>query len=209
MKHKFTIVGAVLAVVSLCLVQPVRAQNEEKSSDENTTETKSSDENTTETKSSEAKAEKKTNEKKTEKSSLSSADKKFVENAAKGGMMEVAMGREAASKAQNSDVKQFGNRMVTDHSKANNELKSIASKKGISLPTQEPKPNFKTDKAYMDDMVSDHQKDLSEFEQEAKNGSDPDLKAFAAKGSKMVASHLSEARRIHKNLKFETSSLAR
>src|SRR5689334_7055964 len=98
MKYKFITVSAVLAVVSLCLVQPVRAQNEEKSSDESTTETKTSD----------TKAEKKANEKKTQKSSVSSADKKFVQNAAKGGMMEVAMGREAASKAQSSDVKQFG-----------------------------------------------------------------------------------------------------
>src|SRR5690242_4592748 len=122
MKYKFITVSAVLAVVSLCLVQPVRAQNEEKSSDENTTETKSSD-TTAEKKSSDTNAEKKTSEKKTQKSSLSSADKRFAENAAKGGMMEVAMGREAASKAQNNDVKQFGNRMVTDHSKANNELK--------------------------------------------------------------------------------------
>ena len=156
-----------------------------------------------------AEKEAKTSESKSAKGSLSSADKKFVENAAKGGMMEVAMGREAASKAQSSDVKQFGNRMVTDHSKANDELKSIASKKGISLPSQEPSANFKTDKNYMDEMVSDHQKDLAEFQQEAKSGSDPDLKAFAEKGAKMVSNHLSEARRIHKSLKFETSSLAR
>ena len=61
----------------------------------------------------------------------------------------------------------------------------------------------------MDMMVSDHQKDLAEFQQEAKNGSDPDLKAFADKTSKVVASHLSEARRINKNLKHETSSLTR
>ena len=172
----------VIALVSVCCFQPALAAEKE-------------------TKASETKSEKG--------GSLSSADKKFAENAAKGGMMEVAWGREAASKAQNNDVKQFGNRMVTDHSKANSELKSIASKKGISLPSKEPGANFKTDKAYMDMMVSDHQKDLAEFQQEAKNGSDPDLKAFADKTSKVVASHLSEARRIDKNLKHEASSLAR
>jgi putative membrane protein len=185
MKHKFIIIGPMMiAVASVCFFQSALAAEEEKSS--------------------EAKS-----EKREKGGSLSGADKKFADNAAKGGMMEVAWGRQAVSKAQSNDVKQFGNRMVTDHSKANDELKGIASKKGIKLPNQEPAANFKTDKSYMDMMVSDHQKDLAEFQQEAKNGSDPDLKAFADKTSKVVASHLSEARRIDKDLKRETSNLAR
>ena len=135
MKHKFIIIGPTLiAVVSVCFFQTALAAEKE-------------------AKASETKSEKGGN--------LSSADRKFAENAAKGGMMEVAWGRQAASKAQNNDVKQFGNRMVTDHSKANDELKSIASKKGIKLPSAEPSANFKTDKAYMDMMVSDHEKDLA------------------------------------------------
>src|SRR5438132_11164229 len=170
MKHKSIIIGPmVIALASVCFFQPALAAEKE-------------------TKTSEAKSEKG--------GSLSAADKKFAENAAKGGLMEVAWGRQAASKGQSNDVKQFGTRMVTDHSKANDELKGIASKKGIKLSNQEPGANFKTDKSYMDMMVSDHQKDLAEFQQEAKNGSDPDLKAFADKKSKVVASHLSEARRI-------------
>lgn len=183
MKQKSIIIGTmVVALASTCLFQQVLAAEKE-------------------AKSSGAKSGKG--------GSVSAADKKFVENAAKGGMMEVAWGRQAASKAQNNDVKNFGARMVTDHSKANDELKAIASQKGISLPSQEPSGNFKTDKTYMDMMVSDHQKDLAEFQQEAKNGTDPDLKAFADKTSKVVASHLSEARRIDKELKHETSNLAR
>jgi putative membrane protein len=144
-----------------------------------------------------------------EKSGLSAADKKFVENAAKGGMMEVAWGKVASERAQSSDVKQFGARMVRDHSKANDELKGIAAKKGISLPSEAPSVNFKSDRAYMEMMVKDHEKDLAEFQQEAKNGSDPDLKRFADKTSKMVAEHLSLARRIQKDVKRETSNLAR
>ncbi|TMP94857.1 MAG: DUF4142 domain-containing protein [Verrucomicrobia bacterium] len=66
----------------------------------------------------------------TKSSSLSVKDKTFMRKAAKGGMMEVAMGRLAAQNAQSDDVKSFGKRMVTDHSKANDELKSIAPKKG-------------------------------------------------------------------------------
>jgi putative membrane protein len=184
MKQKFTIIGpAVVAVAAVCLFQPVTAA--EKAA-----------------KSSEAKSEKGSG-------SVSAADKKFVENAAMGGMMEVAMGRQAAKRGQNNDVKQFGARMVADHSKANNELKSIASKKGISISSSEPNGTFNSDAAYMADMVKDHQKDLAEFQKEAKNGSDPDLKKFADKTSRIIADHLSQARRINKDLKNQTSNLTR
>src|SRR6201982_493986 len=71
-------------------------------------------------------------------SSLSVKDKTFMKKAAKGGMMEVAMGKLAEQNGQSEDVKSFGKRMVTDHSKANDELKSIASKKGVQLPSKEP-----------------------------------------------------------------------
>jgi putative membrane protein len=143
------------------------------------------------------------------KGNLSAADRKFVDNAAKGGMMEVSMGKMAAQKAQNNDVKKFGSRMVSDHSKANNELKSIASKKGIALSAEAPSHTFNSDAEYMSMMVKDHQKDLAEFQQEAKSGSDPDLKQFADKTSKVIASHLSEARRVNKELKGGTSNLTR
>jgi putative membrane protein len=201
MKPKLTIIGpAIFALASICLLQPVIGAEEEASPSE-----KKSPE-AAETKASEAKASK---EKKEKKSSLSAADRKFVENAAKGGMMEVAMGRVAAQRAQNNDVKQFGSRMVTDHSKANNELKSIASKKGVKLPAEPQAHPFSTDANYMAMMLQDHQNDLAEFQQEAKSGSDPDLKQFADKGSKMVAEHLAEAKRINRSLKRERSTLAR
>src|SRR5262245_22805089 len=69
---------------------------------------------------------------------LSSQDRKFVMDAAVGGMMEVEMGRMAAQKASSADVKAFGQRMVTDHGKANDQLKQIASQKGVTLPTTLP-----------------------------------------------------------------------
>src|SRR5262249_58802264 len=111
-------------------------------------------------------------------SSLSEKDKTFMKKAAKGGMMEVAMGQIAEQKAQSDDVKSFGKRMVTDHSKANDELKSIASKKGVQLPSKEHTGKWISDKAYMDMMVKDHEKDLAEFQEQANSGSDPDLKKF-------------------------------
>ena len=132
---------------------------------------------------------------------LSSADKTFMMNAAKGGMMEVEMGRMAAQNGQSADVKKFGNRMVTDHSKANNELMALAKEEGVALPAAKSPGKWKSDKNYMDDMVKDHQKDLAEFQKEAQNGTDPDVKAFAAKGAKMVSTHLKIAQETQGKLK--------
>jgi len=134
-------------------------------------------------------------------SSLSDKDKTFMKKAAKGGMMEVAMGQLAEQKAQSDDVKSFGKRMVTDHSKANDELKSIASKKGFQLPTKEHTAKWTSDKAYMDMMVQDHEKDLAEFKEQASSGSDPDLKKFADDTAKMVQEHLDLAKETQGKLK--------
>src|SRR6187397_994186 len=127
-------------------------------------------------------------------SSLSEKDKTFMKKAAKGGTMEVAMGKVAEQNGQSEDVKSFGKRMVTDHSKANDELKSIASKKGVQLPSKEPTVSWSSDKAYMDAMVKDHEKDLAEFQEEAKSGSDPDVKKFADDTAKMVLETVASAR---------------
>jgi putative membrane protein len=117
-----------------------------------------------------------------------------MKKAAKGGMMEVAMGRLAEQKSQNEDVKSFGQRMVTDHSKANDELKSIAEKKGVKLPGKEPSETWSSDKTYMNMMLKDHEKDLAEFQDEAKSGSDPDVKKFAEDTAKMIQEHLDLAK---------------
>lgn len=116
-------------------------------------------------------------------------------------MMEVEMGKQAAQNAQNADVKKFGNRMVADHSKANSELMALAKEEGVSLPGAKSPGKWKSDKDYMDNMVKDHEKDLSEFQNEAKNGSDPDLKKFAEKYSKVVAQHLKMAQETQSKLK--------
>jgi putative membrane protein len=136
-----------------------------------------------------------------ESSSLSVKDKTFMKKAAKGGMMEVVMGQMAEQKAQSDDVKSFGKRMVTDHSKANDELKSIASKKGVQLPSKEHSGKWTSDKAYMDMMVKDHEKDLAEFKEEAASGSDPDVKKFADHTAKMVQEHLDLAKETQGKLK--------
>lgn len=134
-------------------------------------------------------------------SSLSAKDKTFMKKAAKGGMMEVALGKLAEQNGQSEDVKSFGKRMVADHGKANDELKSIASKKGVQLPSKEHSGKWTSDKAYMDMMVKDHEKDLAEFKEEANSGSDPDVKKFADDTAKVIQEHLDLAKETQGKLK--------
>jgi putative membrane protein len=134
-------------------------------------------------------------------SSLSAKDKTFMRKAAKGGMMEVAMGKLAEEKGQSEDVKSFGKRMVTDHGKANDELKKIAAQKNVTLPAKERSVSWSSDKAYIDMMVKDHEKDLAEFKEEANSGSDPDVKKFAEDTAKVVQEHLDLAKETQNKLK--------
>jgi putative membrane protein len=146
--------------------------------------------------------------KKTEKSTpapLNDKDKDFMQTAAKDGMMEVEMGKMGQKQAKNAEVKKFATRMVTDHSKANAQLKALAKKKGVTLDTAAPKEhkiddaNF--DKDYMDQMVKDHEKDVAAFEEEAKDGSDPAVKAWANKTLPTLKKHLELAKQIQGKLK--------
>src|SRR6478672_9253645 len=141
------------------------------------------------------------NSNKAKASTLSSADKAFIKDAAKGGMMEVAMGRVAEKNASDNEVKNFGARMVKDHSKANENLKVIAKEENVEWPAEKEAGKWKSDKDYMGAMVKDHEKDLAEFEKEAKNGSDPEVKSFAEKAAKTVRGHLEMAKEIDAKLK--------
>ncbi|MFY9676876.1 MAG: DUF4142 domain-containing protein [Terriglobales bacterium] len=141
-------------------------------------------------------------------SSMSASDKKFVREAAQGGMAEVELGKIAAEKGSTDDVKKFGQRMVDDHSKANDQLKQIASEQGIQLP-QELNSKDKAlkarlskldgasfDKAYMANMVKDHKADIAEFTKESNNGKDDAIKQFATSTLPTLKSHLEEAEHI-------------
>ena len=131
-----------------------------------------------------------------------SADETFATKAAQGGIAEVEFGNLASQRASNEKVKQFGQQMVTDHTKANDELKAIATRKGLTLPTSMDSKSEATrkhlstlsgaafDRAYMQDMVSDHRKDIAEFQQEASHGTDSDLKEFASKTLPTLQHHL-------------------
>jgi putative membrane protein len=137
--------------------------------------------------------------------SLSAPDREFMRKAAEGGMKEVEMGRMAEQQGKSADVKSFGRRMVTDHSKANNELMALAQRKGVKLsnraPRMEKMNGANWDKEYMASMVKDHEKDLSEFQHEATGGSDADVRAFAAKTSRVIQKHLEVAKSTEAKLK--------
>ena len=144
---------------------------------------------------------------------LGESDRDFFNEAARGGMAEVEMGRLAAQKGQSADVKRFGERMVTDHSKANEELKQLAAQKGVTLPAgpsdmqkQEMDRLSKLsgaafDREYMKLMVEDHDKDVKDFQDQANGAGDPDVKSFAAKILPIITEHQKLAHEIAAKLK--------
>lgn len=126
----------------------------------------------------------------------------FTTNAAQGGMTEVKLGNLALAKTQSADVKHFAEQMVADHTKANDDLKEVAAKKSVALPTDisdEQKSIMDKlsklsgadfDKEYVKDMVEDHEKDVKEFQTQAQSGTDTDVKAFAARTLPTLQEHL-------------------
>jgi putative membrane protein len=139
---------------------------------------------------------------------MSNQDHKFVMEAAMGGMMEVELGRVAAQQGASDAVKQFGQRMVDDHTKVNQELMALASSKGMTLPTAldekhqqhvaklQAMSGADFDRAYGKMMLSDHNKDVKEFEKQSTRATDPDLKAFASRNLPALQEHLQMARAL-------------
>jgi len=134
------------------------------------------------------------------------ADSKFAREAAAGGMEEVELGKVAVRNASDDKVKAFGQRMVDDHSKAGDELKTIASKDNINLPAGLDAKGKATverlsalsgsvfDRAYMMDMVKDHQADIAAFQRESSSGMNPDLKMWATTTLPTLQDHLRMAK---------------
>ena len=139
------------------------------------------------------------------KSGSKKMDDVFAKKAAAGGMAEVEMGKLAADKATNDDVKAFGKRMVDDHTKAGEQLKQIAEQEKIQLPTdlsakdKAEKDRLSKlsgaafDRAYINHMVTDHKKDVADFQKEANNGQDEAIKNFAQQTLPTLQDHLKQA----------------
>jgi putative membrane protein len=142
-----------------------------------------------------------------------SEDEDFLKEAANGGLMEVELGRYAEQNAGNPRVQKFGAMMVRDHSKANDELKTLARSKNVQIPSemdnshqrkaddlkQKKGGDFDTD--YMKDMVDDHETDVDKFQKEAENGKDNEVKAFATKTLPVLLMHLDSAKAVRDALK--------
>jgi putative membrane protein len=146
----------------------------------------------------------------------SASDKKFVHSALEGGNAEVKLGQLAAQKGNSEDVKQFGQKMVDDHTKMGEQMKQVAQQEGINVPdgipakakALETKLNSLSgdafDKAYIKAMVQDHRKDLSEFKKEASSGNDTSIKDAANQGSQIISQHLQMAEQIAQKHNVQT-----
>jgi putative membrane protein len=138
----------------------------------------------------------------------SSGDYSFMREAAHGNAAEVEMGRLTVQQAVDSDVKAFGQRMIDDHSSAQSRLMQLANRKNVDLPT-EPAASQKMkkdslagksgaafDRAYMEEMVSDHEKDVQAYENQVNRGEDADVVAYARQTLPTLRDHLQRAREI-------------
>lgn len=141
-------------------------------------------------------------------SDKSSVDAAFIKKAANGGMTEVELGKIAAKNGQKDDVKSFGEQMVKDHGKANDDLKAVASKMNAKVPEKvNAKHQAMIDKfskmsgdsfdaAYVKEMVKDHKKDVAEFEEAQGKVKNEDLKKFISDTIPVMKGHLEMAEKM-------------
>jgi putative membrane protein len=136
------------------------------------------------------------------------SDRNFARAAAAGGLAEVEFGKLAQQKAGSDAVKDFGRRMVEDHGKANQKLKTLAQEDGIPVPEKLDPEHMAVqerlaglsgaafDQAYVQAQVADHQETAQLLEYEIGSGQDADLKSFASESLPIVLQHLELAQRI-------------
>jgi len=123
-------------------------------------------------------------------------------------MLEVQLGNLAAQKASSDEVKQFGERMATDHSQLGQKLQQLASNLNVTLP-QDLKPEQQAivsrfekltgkafDRDFMKEVISGHVKAISEFERAASQATNPDIKQFVSEALPTLREHLKMAREI-------------
>ncbi len=139
-------------------------------------------------------------------------DAQFVEKAAQGGMFEVQAGQVAILKASNPDVKAFGQQMVMDHGKANDQLETVAQAQGFEMPVElgekyqekiqklndASQDDF--DREYMNMMVEDHQEDVKKFKEMEEKVENPELKSWVSQTLPVLQSHLERAEALEKGL---------
>ncbi|MBZ8140112.1 DUF305 domain-containing protein [Rubrivivax gelatinosus] len=136
-------------------------------------------------------------------------DRQFLEHAAAGGMAEVALGNMAKERASSPQVRQFGERMVQDHTGANREVMRLATARGVGTPAESDRRQRRSldklaqlngaefDREFMKAMVEDHERTVELFEKQSRSGDDAELKAFATKTLPTLRDHLKAARALH------------
>jgi putative membrane protein len=127
-------------------------------------------------------------------------------------MTEIQLGKLASERGSSEVVKAFGERMVVEHGAAGDQLKAAAQKDNITLPSNLAPKTQQTlsrlsklsgsafDRAYAEDMVEDHEKDLADFQREVNTGKNEDMKAFASQTIPMIQEHLNQAREMLKTV---------
>jgi putative membrane protein len=140
--------------------------------------------------------------------SAKTSNQQFVTQATQANLAEIQLGQLAIQKSSNSQVKQYAQMLIQDHTQANSQLKQLASSKSLSVPTQ---PNAQQraakarlsglsgqafDRAYIQQMEQDHTKSVALFQKESQQGQDPDLKNLAATLLPKLQSHEQEAQQI-------------
>jgi putative membrane protein len=150
-------------------------------------------------------------------SSTRTPDQIFLRQAAQGNLAEIQLGELAQKNGSSQVVKQFGQRMVTDHTNLIDKVKSLASSKGFTLPispsakdqatyrTLASKTGSDFDKAYITDMINDHTHDINDFEQESNSGADPDIRALASQALPTLQVHLRQAENAAQQLGISTN----
>lgn len=142
------------------------------------------------------------------KSSLNDTDQKFIKMAGQDGMAEVKLATLGTQKAERADVKDFATMLVNDHTKANEELSTLAQAKGVELSaviSPDAAEDFKAlekesgasfDKAFLAQMKSDHETCISNFEDAEKNAADSDVKSWASKTLPTLRAHLDKVKEL-------------
>lgn len=140
------------------------------------------------------------------------SDQQFVTEATQSGLAEISLGQLAQQKAASAQVKQYGQQMIKDHTQANSQLKPLATKKGLTVPTAPNAQQKATrdrlaglsgsafDRAYMQQMEQDHAKAVALFQREAAQGQDSTLKQWASTTLPKLQNHLAMAQREMANV---------
>jgi putative membrane protein len=144
---------------------------------------------------------------------ISEKDRQFINEVAQGNMLEVKLGELAQTNTTTDKVKVLGQHMIDDHTKAEAELKALASKKGIVVPANLDEKGFKQynklvkkqgedfDKAYTKCMVKDHKEDIEKFKKQAEKGDDAELKAWVQNTIPILEGHQQMAENTCKAMK--------